>query len=65
VDRAHLEEVKGLVAEVCRISDNMNVEFAIHLNGELIGMVQGGQMDNSLEVGLIGEWERVLYGSRE
>ena len=65
VDRDHLEEVKELVREVCRISDEHNVSFIFDLAGESIGMVESGQMDNSLEVGLIGEWERALRESSE
>jgi hypothetical protein len=60
VDRAHLEEVKELMGEVARVSDRANISFTVDLGGEMIGTVQGGRMDNSLEVGLIGEWERVL-----
>jgi hypothetical protein len=57
---AHLEEVKELMGEVARVSDRENLSFTVDLGGEMIGTVEGGRMDSSLEVGLIGEWERVL-----
>ncbi|MFG1871601.1 hypothetical protein [Micromonospora arborensis] len=60
VDRAHLEEVKELLGEVCRISDEYGASFQAEYAGELVGMVESGQMDSGLEVALIGEWERVL-----
>lgn len=60
VDRAHLDEVKELFGEICRISGEHNVSFVVDFAGESIGSVAGGRMDASLEVGLIGEWERVL-----
>jgi hypothetical protein len=63
VDRDHLEEVKELIREVSRISDEHDVSFIFEFAGELIGMVEFGQMDNSLKVGLIGEWERILNES--
>lgn len=65
VDRDHLEEIKELMREVCRISDQHNVSFVLEFAGESIGLVESGQMDNLLEFGLIGEWERILYESRE
>lgn len=64
VDRDHLEEVKELIREVCRISDEHNVSFVFDFAEESIGMVEFGQMDNSLNVGLIGEWERILNESQ-
>ncbi|MFG2043963.1 hypothetical protein [Dactylosporangium sp. NPDC048998] len=60
IDRAHMEEVKELIGEICRISGEHDVSFVLEYSEEVIGMVEHGQMDESLEVGLIGEWERVL-----
>src|SRR5581483_11842922 len=51
VDRDHLEEVKELIREVCRISGEYSVSFVFDFAGETIGMVEFGQMDNSLEIG--------------
>ncbi len=64
VDRDHLEEVKELIGEVCRLSVGHHVSFVVDLAGESIGMVESGHLDTSLEVGLISEWERVLSESQ-
>ncbi len=60
VDRSHLEEVKELVGEVCRISGAYDVSFQVEYAGELVGTVEHGRMDSGVEVTLIGEWERVI-----
>ncbi|GIG00116.1 hypothetical protein [Catellatospora citrea] len=60
LDRAHLDEVKELLGELCRISGECHVSFVVDFAGESIGTVEEGRMDESLEIGLIGEWERVL-----
>lgn len=60
IDRAHLDEVKELLGEICRISGEHRVSFVVEFAGESIGTVEEGRMDEPLEIGLIGEWERVL-----
>ncbi|GAA2588178.1 hypothetical protein GCM10010435_78180 [Winogradskya consettensis] len=60
IDRAHLDEAKDLLVEICRVSGDHDVPFAVDFAGEPIGRIDGGRMDESLAVGLIGEWERVL-----
>ncbi|NUT07853.1 MAG: hypothetical protein HOV76_30740 [Hamadaea sp.] len=60
IDRAHLEEVKEFLGEICRISREHHVLFAVDFAEESIGTVAEGRLDESLEIGLIGEWERVL-----
>jgi hypothetical protein len=60
IDRAHLNEAKELLGEICRISGELHVSFVVDFAGESIGTVEEGRMDESLEVGLIREWERVL-----
>lgn len=59
-DRAHLEEVKELLGEFCRISREQDVSFVVDYMSESIGFIEDGRMDLMLESGLIGEWERVL-----
>ncbi len=59
-DRAHLDEAKELLREVCRISDERHVSFVVDFAEEAIGTVDEGRMDESLMIGLIGEWERAL-----
>lgn len=60
IDRAHLDEVKDLLGEICRISGERDVSFVVEFAGESVGAVEEGRLDRSLEVGLIGEWQRVL-----
>ncbi|MFR9780637.1 hypothetical protein ACL02O_31900, partial [Micromonospora sp. MS34] len=60
IDRAHLDEVKELLGGICRISGAHHVSSVVDFAGESIGTVAEGRMDESLEIGLIGEWERVL-----
>jgi hypothetical protein len=60
IDRAHLDEVKELLGAICRISGERHVSFVVDFAGESIGTVEEGRMDESLEIGLVGEWERVL-----
>ncbi len=59
-DRAHLDEVKALLDEACRISGAHDVSFDVYFADELIGEIADGRLDKPLAVGLIGEWERVL-----
>ncbi|GIF42310.1 hypothetical protein [Actinoplanes xinjiangensis] len=60
VDSAHLEEVKELVAEICRLSDEGGVSFQLEYANEFIGMVEAGRMDSGIAETLIGEWERAI-----
>ncbi|MFC7759602.1 hypothetical protein ACFQY4_17500 [Catellatospora bangladeshensis] len=60
IDRAHLSEVRELLGEICRISSEHHVSLVVDFAGESIGTVEQGRMNESLEIGLIGEWERVL-----
>jgi hypothetical protein len=60
IDRAHLAEVKELLGGICQISGECDVSFVVDFAEESIGAVEKGRMDESLEIGLIGEWERVL-----
>jgi hypothetical protein len=60
VDSAHLEEVKELVAEICRLSDDGGVSFQLEYANEFIGTVEAGRMDSGIADILIGEWERAI-----
>ncbi|MFI1443198.1 hypothetical protein [Streptomyces fructofermentans] len=60
VDRAHLEEIKLVIDEVCRISAEVSTSFTVHLAGVLVGQIDRDGMDSLLRIGLIGEWERIL-----
>jgi hypothetical protein len=56
----HLEEVKELIGEVCRLSDEHHASFQFEYAGEFVGMVESGRMDSGLEDTLVGEWERAI-----
>jgi hypothetical protein len=60
VDSAHLEEVKELVGEICRLSDDWGASFQFEYANEFIGMVEAGRMDSGITETLIGEWERAI-----
>jgi hypothetical protein len=60
VDSAHLEEVKELVGEICRLSGNWGASFQFEYANEFIGMVEAGRMDSGIAETLIGEWERAI-----
>ncbi|MET7396838.1 hypothetical protein ABZS66_25480 [Dactylosporangium sp. NPDC005572] len=55
-----MDEVKELLGELCQISGERGVSFVVEFAAEVIGAVDEGRLDQSLAVGLIGEWERVL-----
>ncbi|XIE79590.1 hypothetical protein AB6O49_19450 [Streptomyces sp. SBR177] len=65
VDRAHLEEVKLVIHEMCRFSAEVGESLTAYLAGALVGKIDRGEMDALLRIGLIGEWERILEGSSE
>jgi hypothetical protein len=60
VDIAHLNEVSGLIEELCRFSRENKLRIAFELDGDSVGFVENGDMDRSLRVGLLGEWKRHL-----
>ncbi|MBB2947356.1 hypothetical protein FB565_007124 [Actinoplanes lutulentus] len=60
VDSAHLEEVKELVGEICRLSGNSGASFQFEYANEFIGMVEAGRMDSGIAETFIGEWERAI-----
>ncbi|GGR48583.1 hypothetical protein GCM10010168_79380 [Actinoplanes ianthinogenes] len=60
VDSAHLEEVRELTGEACRLSDEYDASFQVEYSGELVGIVESGRMDSGLTDTLIGEWERTI-----
>jgi len=59
-DRRHLEEVKAIVKSLTRLSHEHMLAIEFELDGEFVGSIEDGKNDRSLEIGLIGEWERLL-----
>lgn len=62
VDKAHFEEVLLIIDEVTTLSKRFNCNFSLQLDQTHIGYIQGGLMDESIRVGLLGEWEKALLG---
>ncbi len=59
-DRQNLEDVKELVHQLQGFSSQRNLAFELELDGGHVGSVVDGELDKSLRIGLLAEWERVL-----
>ncbi len=60
IDRKHLEEVKLIVESLRRLSFEHMLAIEFELDGEFVGSIEDGNLDKSLQEGLIGEWERSI-----
>jgi|SRR5208282_3618902 len=60
IDLQHLEEVTALLKAICDFSRENKLAIELEFDGELIGAIEGGEMDHSLTEGLLGEWRRHL-----
>jgi hypothetical protein len=60
IDRLHLKEVKTIVESLVSLSQEKMLAFEFELDGEFVGSIEDGKTDRSLEIGLIGEWEKSL-----
>lgn len=60
VDRSMLEETKATVAALSEFSARHQVEIAVELDDEFIGVITDGVPDDAISDGLLGEWERAL-----
>jgi len=60
VDRAHLKEVRHLIKTLARFSVESGVDIGFEVDGEAVGWIAGGEADESLADGFIGEWESHL-----
>ena len=63
VDRAMFEETKATVAALSQFSARHEVEIALELDDEFIGVITGGVPDDAISEGLLGEWERTLVAA--
>ena len=59
IDAAQFRETVWLVGELCVLSRDMG-PFIVWFDGEEIGEIANGKMDESLEQGLLTEWETGL-----
>ena len=60
IDRTHLDEVKEVVRSVQIISLKHGLAFEFELAGIHVGSIEDGELDRSLQVGLLEEWEHAL-----
>lgn len=60
LDRQNLEDVKELIHQLQEFSSQKNLAFELELDGGHVGSVEDGELDKSLRIGLLEEWERVL-----
>src|SRR5687767_8047367 len=59
VDQAQLDEVESLLDTFAVLSARLGRRFVVELEGETIGEVEGGELNDSLRDGLLDEWRRV------
>ena len=57
------EETKATVAALSQFSARHEVEIALELDDEFIGVITGGIPDDAISEGLLGEWERTLVAA--
>lgn len=61
VDARHYVEVNELVQAVRRLSEEADVAFEFMYGGIYAGAIEGGEIDKTLQIGLLDEWrKRVL-----
>lgn len=60
IDRQRFEEVEALVKAVREFSAASAILFELELDGNYVGAVDNGQMDQSLQVGLLDSWRQQL-----
>jgi hypothetical protein len=65
VDRIHLEEVKEILRQVQRFSEEKQIVFCFELDQDQIGWIEKGVVDELMQLSLLDEWERVLQGEED
>ncbi|OYY93467.1 MAG: hypothetical protein B7Y41_11975 [Hydrogenophilales bacterium 28-61-23] len=60
IDLHQLDEVTVLVNALRDFSQEHNLSIELELDGEFIGAIDEGEIDRSLEEGLLGEWRQHL-----
>ena len=62
VDRAQYDEVVEIVDRMKEFSLSRGVDIVFEYDGEFVGKIRKGIANDSLSVGLLGEWGRALKG---
>lgn len=60
IDLAQLHEVESLIAQLLEFAREQQIDFEFEFNGESIGEIVDGELDHSMEKGLLGEWRKHL-----
>ncbi|WEF33958.1 hypothetical protein [Pseudoduganella chitinolytica] len=63
IDRLHLEEVECIVDRIQSLSAERNLEFEFELDGQYVGTIDCGNVDDTLAKGLIEEWRNHINAS--
>jgi hypothetical protein len=56
VDRAHYEECHYLVGRLAELSQRMDIEFHCEFQGEWVGTIKRGQLDDKLALQFLEPW---------
>jgi hypothetical protein len=59
-ERAGLAAATRLLHDLATATRSTPTTIAVEYDGEVIGWISDGQLDESLEVGFLGEWRRAL-----
>jgi hypothetical protein len=60
MDAADLDAAERLLTAVASLSEQTDAVLAVEYDGEVVGWIEGGELDNALREGLLGEWHRRL-----
>jgi hypothetical protein len=64
VDLAHFQEVESIVEGVRLLSQQQGLSFDFELDGTYVGSIERGDMNETLRVGLLGEWRKRFIAVR-
>jgi hypothetical protein len=63
LEKAYYDDLLFIVDQVARISSSTGTEWEIEVDGELVGTVEEGKLDDGGRMNLLGAWID-LFGSR-
>jgi hypothetical protein len=59
-ESAALDDARAFLEAVRLVSARFGSTFSVELDNVQVGWIDSGTFDKGIEIGLIGEWERVL-----